>query len=32
MATQTVAALSGQEQVDAYNELPPESTGAAVGI
>jgi 1-acyl-sn-glycerol-3-phosphate acyltransferase len=27
-----IAALSGQERVDAYNELPPESTGAAVGI
>ena len=27
-----IAALSGQERVDAYNELPPGSTGAAVGI
>ena len=27
-----IAALSGQERVDAYNELPPDSTGAAVGI
>ena len=27
-----IAALSGQERADTYNELPPESTGAAVGI
>ena len=27
-----IAALSGQERVDAYNELPPESTGSAIGI
>ncbi len=27
-----IAALSGQERADGYNELPPESTGAAVGI
>ena len=27
-----IAALTGQERVDAYNDLPPESTGAAVGI
>ena len=27
-----IAALSGQERADSYNELPPESTGAAVGI
>jgi 1-acyl-sn-glycerol-3-phosphate acyltransferase len=27
-----IAALSGQERVDTFNELPPESTGAAVGI
>lgn len=27
-----IAALSGQERVDAYNELPPGSTGVAVGI
>ena len=29
---QAIAALSGQERADSYNELPPESTGAAVGI
>ncbi len=28
----SVAALSGQERADTYNELPPESSGAAVGI
>ncbi|MFQ6172132.1 lysophospholipid acyltransferase family protein [Oryzobacter sp. R7] len=27
-----IARLSGQERADTYNELPPESTGAAVGI
>lgn len=27
-----IAGLSGQERADTYNELPPESTGAAVGI
>jgi 1-acyl-sn-glycerol-3-phosphate acyltransferase len=27
-----IAALSGQERVDAYNELPPGSSGVAVGI
>ena len=27
-----IAALSGQERADTYNELPPGSTGAAVGI
>ena len=27
-----IAALSGQERADTYNELPPDSTGAAVGI
>ena len=27
-----IAALSGQERVDAFNELPPDSAGAAVGI
>ncbi|MBK9476973.1 MAG: 1-acyl-sn-glycerol-3-phosphate acyltransferase [Tetrasphaera sp.] len=27
-----IAALSGQERADTFNELPPESTGAAVGI
>lgn len=27
-----IAALSGQERADGYNDLPPESTGAAVGI
>jgi 1-acyl-sn-glycerol-3-phosphate acyltransferase len=27
-----IAALSGQERAETYNELPPESTGAAVGI
>jgi 1-acyl-sn-glycerol-3-phosphate acyltransferase len=27
-----IAALSGQERVDAYNELPAESTGSAIGI
>ena len=27
-----IADLSGQERADGYNELPPESTGAAVGI
>jgi 1-acyl-sn-glycerol-3-phosphate acyltransferase len=27
-----IAGLSGQVRVDAYNELPPHSTGAAVGI
>lgn len=27
-----IAALTGQERADTYNELPPESTGAAVGI
>jgi 1-acyl-sn-glycerol-3-phosphate acyltransferase len=27
-----IAALTGQARVDAYNELPPDSTGAAVGI
>jgi 1-acyl-sn-glycerol-3-phosphate acyltransferase len=27
-----IAALSGQERADAYNELPPGSSGAAVGI
>jgi 1-acyl-sn-glycerol-3-phosphate acyltransferase len=27
-----IAALSGQERVDAYNELPADATGAAVGI
>jgi 1-acyl-sn-glycerol-3-phosphate acyltransferase len=27
-----IAALTGQERADTHNELPPESTGAAVGI
>jgi 1-acyl-sn-glycerol-3-phosphate acyltransferase len=27
-----IAVLSGQERADTFNELPPESTGAAVGI
>ena len=27
-----IAALSGQERADAFNELPPDSAGAAVGI
>jgi 1-acyl-sn-glycerol-3-phosphate acyltransferase len=27
-----IAALTGQERADGYNELPPESSGAAVGI
>ena len=27
-----IAGLSGQERADGYNELPPESAGAAVGI
>ncbi len=27
-----IAVLSGQERADTYNELPPDSTGAAVGI
>ncbi|QKE83564.1 lysophospholipid acyltransferase family protein [Arthrobacter sp. NEB 688] len=27
-----IAGLSGQERADTHNELPPESTGAAVGI
>ena len=27
-----IAALSGQERADAYNELPPGATGVAVGI
>ncbi len=27
-----IAALSGQERADSYNELPPESTGSAIGI
>lgn len=27
-----IAALSGQERAEGHNELPPESTGAAVGI
>jgi 1-acyl-sn-glycerol-3-phosphate acyltransferase len=27
-----IAGLSGQERADTFNELPPESTGAAVGI
>jgi 1-acyl-sn-glycerol-3-phosphate acyltransferase len=29
---EAVAALSGQDRADGYNELPPESPGAAVGI
>jgi 1-acyl-sn-glycerol-3-phosphate acyltransferase len=27
-----IAELSGQDRADCYNELPPDSTGAAVGI
>ena len=27
-----IAGLSGQDRADCYNELPPDSTGAAVGI
>jgi 1-acyl-sn-glycerol-3-phosphate acyltransferase len=29
---EAIAELSGQDRADGYNELPPESTGAAVGI
>ncbi len=29
---EAIAGLTGQERADGYNELPPESSGAAVGI